>query len=207
MFKEDEFKAVLVIDAQYDFMDSGGALFVPGSNVITPILNEYLESLSLENGYIGVLFTADTHSPETYPGSPEAEQFPPHCYTGTDGFNFAVEPQRVPKETPKFILNKGVFNMWEESGLLVRPLKSEGEVAAVGGEQKREAFFKNLTSAGVEDIEVVGVAADYCVKWAVQGLLDRGFAVTLYDNLTAGIERDIHEVVKDDFEGNKIRVL
>ena len=208
------FKIAVIVDAQVDFMDPNGALFVPGADAVVPIIDEYLSSLTLENGYMGVVFTADTHDEKTYPDSLEATGdeekgipgFPPHCYQGTDGFAFAVKPQNVPEETQKFILNKGVFDMWEDPNVKVRPYRVTGEMVAYGGEQDREDFFNNIVAAGVDEVEVVGVAADYCVKWAVEGLLNRGFKVTLYDNLTAGIERDIHQVVEEDFPGRDIQV-
>lgn len=193
------FKSALIIDAQVDFMRKDGALYVPGAEDVAETLNQYLESLSMENGYMGVVFTADSHDPEKYLASDEAKDFPPHCYMGTDGFDLAIEPQRVPSETQKFILNKGVFDMWQEGKLEVRPLAVIGEIVPVGGEQDRDEFFKNLLAAGVEEIEVSGVASDYCVKWAIQGLTARGFKVTVFDNLVAGISRDIHQVAKEDF--------
>lgn len=208
------FKIAVIVDAQVDFMDPNGALFVPGADKVVPIIDEYLSSLTLENGYMGVVFTADTHNEKTYPDSPEAKGdeekgipgFPPHCYQGTDGFKFAIKPQNVPEETQKFILNKGVFDMWEEPKLTIRPYRVAGELVAYGGEQDREDFFNNIITAGVDEVEVVGVAADYCVKWVVEGLLARGFKVTLYDNLTAGIERDIHQVVTEDFPNGNVQV-
>lgn len=209
------FKLAVVVDAQVDFMDPNGALYVPDANQVTPVLNEYLKELTLENSYLGVLFTADTHDEETYPDSLEAKGdeekgipgFPPHCYKGTDGFDFAVEVKNVPEGTQKFILNKSVFNMWEEPELTIRPYRISGEMVAYGGEKTREEFFQDIINAGVEEVEVVGVAADYCVKWAVEGLVARGFKVTLYDNLTAGIDRDIHQVVREEFNPQKVQVL
>ena len=210
-----DFKLALVIDAQYDFMNPNGALFVPGSDKVVPILNEYLKSLTLENGYLGVVFTADTHSEEQYPDSLEAKGdpannipgFPPHCYIGTDGFKLEVDPKLVTSETKKLILNKSVFNMWEENDLVLRPYAVEGEPKPFGGEQDRDVWFKNILANGVEEVEVTGVAADYCVKWAIEGLVARGFEVTLFDNLTAGIAQDIHQVVKENFASSKVKVL
>ena len=202
-----DFKLALVIDAQEDFMDPTGALFVPGADQVVPILNDYLASLTLENGYVGVIFTADTHDEETYPNSEEAKEFPPHCYQGTDGFKLAVDPSKVPEETKRMILNKGVFDMWEQPELVLRPYVLEGEPIAYGGEQDRNEWFATLLANGIEEVEVVGVAADYCVKWAVDGLLARGFSVTLYDNLTAGIQRDINQVLAEDWVNEDVRVL
>lgn len=213
------FKIAVVVDAQVDFMDPNGALFVPGADIVVPIIDEYLSSLTLENGYMGVVFTADTHDEKTYPDSAEAKGdaekgisgFPPHCYQGTDGFALAVKPQNIPEETQKFMLNKGVFDMWEEQGIEVRPYRITGEIIAYGGEQDREDFFKNIISAGVDEVEVCGVASDFCIKWAISGLLARGFTVTVYDNLVAGIKRDIHQVAEEDFAsyvGNgKLQIL
>jgi len=67
------FKIAVIVDAQVDFMDPNGALFVPGADALVPTLDEYLSSLTLENGYMGVVFTADTHDEKTYPDSEEAQ--------------------------------------------------------------------------------------------------------------------------------------
>ena len=46
---------------------------------------------------------------------------------------------------------------------------------------------------------MIGVAADYCVRWAVEGLIARGFAVTVPAGLTRGIDRQIEVVAAQDF--------
>jgi nicotinamidase/pyrazinamidase len=55
-------------------------------------------------------------------------------------------------------------------------------------------------------VRVTGVAADYCVKWAIDGLLARGFAVEVISDLTVGIERPIEQVVQDDFADQPVTV-
>jgi len=198
------FKAALIVDPQVDFMEEDGALYVPGAKDIIDTINLYLESLLIDNGYLGVLFTADTHNEEDYPKSEEAKEFPPHCYLGTDGFDFSIDPSKVipPSEggIDRYILNKDVFNMWEPLELKIRPFKVVGEPISYGGEQDRDHFFKNLSNAGVDTIEVSGVASDYCVKYAIEGLLVREFNVIVYDNLVMGINRDIHQVAEEDFK-------
>lgn len=193
-------RIALIIDAQKDFMSSDGALYVPGAEKVTKILNQYLPSITLENGYFGVIFTADTHDKDTYADSEEAKMFPPHCILETDGFNFNIDMSQIPENTKKLILNKSVFNMWEEEDLILRPYKTEGEIVSYAPiPLPRNDFFDNLISAGINQIEVSGVASDYCVKEAIYGLLIREFNVKVYDNLVAGIERDIHQVAKEEF--------
>lgn len=210
-------RLALIIDAQNDFMNSNGALPVPDAEVVIPKLDEYLNQLSTENGYIGVLFTADTHTEETYLNSLEAigdaklgiPGFPPHCYEGTDGFNFAIDPKNVKIDNnfKRFILNKGVFNMWEEKDLVVRPYIFLDDDVDYYGEQRRDPFFSHLLDIGIVDVEVSGCATDFCVKWAIDGLLFRGFRVTVHENLVAGIERDIHQIVKEEFADENIQII
>ena len=61
-------------------------------------------------------------------------------------------------------------------------------------------------ASGVTEVTVIGVAADYCVRWAVDGLLARGFAVTVPAALTRGIERQIEAVAGEDFAGEVLVV-
>jgi len=51
----------------------------------------------------------------------------------------------------------------------------------------------------VRDITVAGVAADYCVRLAVAGLVARGFRVTVRADLTRGLSRQIDSVFRDEW--------
>jgi len=224
-------KIALIIDAQKDFMSPDGALFVPGADEVAETLNEYLTSITMENGYYGLVLTADTHTERAYKNSEEAKEFPPHCIQGTDGFDFAIDLSKMPNiksikedrvaeliaqgkseddaetqtQNEKFviakrkIINKDVFDMWHGDKFKVRAFPLAGEPVAYGGDQERDEFFDNLVSAGIDQVEVSGVASDYCVKYAIEGLLQREFTVTIYDNLVAGIDRDIHQIAEEEF--------
>src|SRR3546814_1703628 len=65
----------------------------------------------------------------------------------------------------------------------------------------REQFFAGLKHHGVDTVTVIGVAADYCVMWAIRGLLDRGFKVEVVEHLTAGIQRDMQQTIDEEFPG------
>lgn len=70
----------------------------------------------------------------------------------------------------------------------------------------RESFFAGLKTQGISGVTVIGVAADYCVRWAIQGLVARGFGVNIPEELKRGIERQIRAVAEDDFAGMPVRV-
>ncbi|MET0269670.1 MAG: isochorismatase family protein, partial [Sphingomonas sp.] len=174
---------VIVVDMQRDFVAEDGALPVAGAEAIVAPMAAWLAALR-PDAVAGVLFTADTHVPEQYAGSGEAEQFPPHCEAGTPGWVLVVDPGLVDPAIPCYRLQKGVFDMWAESCLTLGRIGG-GQVA------DRDAFFADLRRAGIGEVEVVGVAADYCVRWAVEGLVARGFRVTVPAALTRGIARRI----------------
>ena len=189
---------VIVVDAQSDFMRADGALSVAGADRLEGPMQAWLTALSPAET-AGVLFTFDTHSLETYPGSAEAEQFPPHCLRGTPGWANVLDPSTIDPAIGVYRLEKGVFDMWAEPHGTV-------EAAGTGETFDRDAFFAHLKRDGVSTATVIGVAADYCVRWAIAGLIERGFTVEVPADLTRGIARSIEEVVRDDFANAPIRL-
>lgn len=121
-------KFVIVVDMQNDFVMHDGALPVEGAEKIIGPIEDYLHTISPERGYAGVLFTFDTHYPDTYTKSKEAQQdnFPPHCLFCTPGFSgllefshsgwsLSVNPEKVVFPASRlWMLKKGVFDMWEK---------------------------------------------------------------------------------------------
>jgi nicotinamidase/pyrazinamidase len=186
---------VVVIDTQSDFMREKGALAVAGAEVLIPAAEEFVRGLRPEETE-GILFTFDTHEPDSFAASDEGKEFPLHCVRDTAGWKNVLAPSLVDPAIPVWRLEKGVFDMWKEPDIALR---SERDPAAPP--LPRDAFFADLITRGVRDVTVIGVAADYCVKWAVDGLVARGFSVSVPRALTAGIHRDIDKVAAEDFAG------
>lgn len=179
---------VIVVDTQADFMLPDGALPVPGADALVAPMNAWLSTLRPAQT-AGVLFTQDTHDPTTYPASAEARLFPPHCMRGTKGWANVLDAGRVDPAIPIHVLHKGVFAMWDEPDLVVADLRAPDAPPV-----PREVFFATLKARGIDHVTVIGVAADYCVRWAVEGLVARGFHVTVLAALTRGIDRAIAAV-------------
>ena len=186
---------VVVVDTQWDFMASEGALSVAGAAALVAPMQAWLSALAPDE-VAGVLFTFDTHFAETYAASPEAAMFPIHCVRGTKGWGNMLDVALVDPGIPAWRIEKGVFDMWAEPGLAIEDAR-DAERPTI----QREAFFAALVASGVTEVTVIGVAADYCVRWAVDGLLARGFVVTVPAGLTRGIERQIDVVAGEDFAG------
>jgi nicotinamidase/pyrazinamidase len=191
---------VVVVDTQWDFMAGEGALSVAGAEELVASMQAWLSALAPDE-VAGVLFTFDTHFVETYAASPEAQMFPIHCVRGTRGWGNMLDVALVDPAIPAWRIEKGVFDMWAEPGLAIEGARDAERPAIL-----REDFFAALAATGVTDVTVIGVATDYCVRWAVDGLLARGFAVTVPAALTRGIERQIDAVAGEDFAGEVLVV-
>ena len=189
---------VIVVDTQADFMKADGALSVGGAEALVAPMQAWLAALS-PGETAGVLFTFDTHFADTYRGSAEAEQFPIHCVHRTSGWENVLDPGAIDPGVPVYRLEKGVFDMWAEPDLAI-------EAVATGEKVARDAFFANLKARGVTEMTVIGVAADYCVRWAIEGLVERGFAVAVPAELTRGIARSIEQVITDEFAEVPVRL-
>ncbi len=191
---------VVVVDTQWDFMAAEGALSVGGAAALVAPMQAWLTALKPEET-AGILFTFDTHFVETYAASPEAAMFPIHCVRGTQGWRNMLDVALVDAASPAWRIEKGVFDMWAEPGLAIEDARESDRPTT-----PREEFFAGVAASGVTDVTVVGVAADYCVRWAVEGLIARGFAVTVPAGLTRGIERQIEAVAAEDFAGARLVV-
>ncbi len=191
---------VVVVDTQWDFMAEKGALSVAGAAALVAPMQAWL-SAQTPAETVGVLFTFDTHFRETYAASPEAQMFPIHCVRGTQGWGNMLDVALLEPAIPAWRIEKGVFDMWAEPGLAIEDARDASQP-----KMPREDVFSDLTAKGITDVTVIGVAADYCVRWAVEGLIERGFAVTVPAGLTRGIERQIEAVAAEDFAGKALVV-
>jgi nicotinamidase/pyrazinamidase len=152
------------IDTQRDFLDPGGALFVPGSSQIIPNLAR-LTQFARRHG-IPILATACSHMAD----DPELRTFPPHCMIGTagqgridatavGGSHMLDERSSLPEILPAHLtLHKREYDLFSH------PLAQE----LIGRLRTDRPLFV-----------VYGVATDYCVRAAVDGLLDRGCRVAV----------------------------
>ena len=98
------------------------------------------------------------------------DTWPPHCVVGTDGVAF--HPNLDPQPFDAVFL-KGEY------------------AAAYSGFEGRTSdgvpLADWLRAAGVTDVDVCGIATDYCVRATVLDALREGFSVTVLSDLCAGV--------------------
>lgn len=188
----------IVVDTQADFMNANGTLFVDGAEALIAQIRAWLAALKSTEA-AGALFTFDSHFADTYRGSAEAEQFSIHCAYRTPGWENVLDPDAIDSAVQVYRLEKGVFDMWAKPDLTV-------EAVATGEKVARDAFFAELKARGITEVTVVGVAADYCVRWAIEGLVAREFTVAVPAGLTRGFARPTERVIADYLAGSPVRL-
>lgn len=165
-----------IVDMQNDFVLPNGKLSVPGADAIIKPTNEFLAS----NRFDKIIATFDTHYAKSYWHSAESKQFPIHCVYGTHGWKLAIN---VPDFTA---VRKGRFSVWDS------PRKIERQL---------DGFSPDNT-----DVFVIGVASDFCVRYAVDGYLKRGYRVVVISDLCRGIVNQIDAVAKD-FNNKQLQII
>jgi nicotinamidase/pyrazinamidase len=162
------------IDTQRDFLEPSGALYVAGSGEILPNLERLTDFA--QTHAIPILATACNHSVDDL----ELAQFPPHCMAGTIG------QQRV------------AATACDDSLVLDLADRLTGELPAHLTLHKRE--FDVFSRPDADDLVarynrsaptfvVYGVATDYCVRAAVEGLLTRSCQVAVVVDAVRAIDR------------------
>jgi nicotinamidase/pyrazinamidase len=162
-------RALIVVDVQNDFCE-GGSLAVDGGGDVARAISRYLQD---GNGYAHVVATNDYH---VDPGShfsdePDyASSWPRHCVVGTQGVRFHPDLDITRVEA---IFRKGTH------------------AAAYSGFEGVDDAWTPLSDwlreHDVDEVDVVGIATDYCVRATAADAARAGFATRVLLGLTAGV--------------------
>jgi len=158
------------VDVQNDFCE-GGSLAVSGGAAVAQGLTDFLREHRAD--YDLVAATRDYHvdpGPHFAAEPDFRDSWPVHCVAGTEGAE--LHPS-LDRELLDEVFDKG------------------RDTAAYSGFEARSdegtLLGDRLRQAGVEELDVAGIATDYCVRATVLDALKEGFRVTLLPELCAGV--------------------
>jgi len=184
-------KLVGIVDFQVDFLDLvGSKLPIPGSKELIIPMTQYLIDLNPDE-IEAVVFTKDWHEADFVETMPDGTPFPSHCVKNTVGSRLAVNQLVINSDIPVYTIYKNAFDTFEEDNL---------RIEGYGTMKTRDQFFSEMLAAGVNEIEVGGVATDICVDFFVRGVAALGFDVTVKGSISKGLFRQIEEM-GDDWQG------
>lgn len=186
----DASTALIVVDLQPDFMP-GGALPCPDGDAIVPGIAALLAS----GRYATVVATQDWH-PATHasfasqhPGHKPFEQirlhdhpqtlWPEHCVQGSAGAQLHPD---VNWNRADLILRKGTRpDVDSYSGFR--------ENHGPDGTRPSTGLAGWLHGRGIDEVQVCGLARDYCVLWTAEDAASAGFKVTFLWDLTRPVSQ------------------
>jgi nicotinamidase/pyrazinamidase len=163
------------VDAQMDFMLSGGKLYVPGAEKIIPNLNRLVEQA--RQGRVLLISSADAHQPD----DPEFREWPPHCVKGAAGAELIPEAraarQLVIPNQDNFVFPDDLRSY--QQILLEKNTLDVFDNPNTGTLLSRLAASQKSTAGSNPDFLVFGVVTEHCVHRAADGLLRRGYGVSI----------------------------
>jgi nicotinamidase/pyrazinamidase len=176
-------KALLIVDIQNDFLPNG-ALAVPEGDQIIPVVNSIIEKFPL------VVATQDWHPANhgsfasTHPGKQPFDMgelsgmpqvlWPDHCVQGSDGAAFS---NKLNTNALEAIIRKGTDAAIDSySGFFDN------------GKLKSTGLADYMKGRGVDEVYIVGLAADYCVGFTALDAIEAGFKVFVVEDATRPID-------------------
>ncbi len=167
-------KALFIVDVQNDFTE-GGALGVTGGDAVAEAITRYLEAHAGE--YAIVVASRDWHDAEGdhgghfASGEPDyVETWPVHCVAGTEGAEYdpALDVSAVTHHVKKG-QGKPAYSLFE----------------GVTDDEMTVAHL--LDEHGVVDVDIAGIATDYCVRASAIDAIEHGRHVRIFTDLVAGV--------------------
>jgi nicotinamidase/pyrazinamidase len=156
-------RALVIVDFQNDFTP-GGALAVTGADEIAARINE----LARDGHFDLVIATRDWHPPDHASFTEHGGSWPAHCVAETPGayLHPALDDDRV-----DLVVDKGLAR----------------ELAGYSGFEG--TYLEDILRAhGINELTIVGLATDYCVRATALEALDRGFKVSVDPSAVRGVE-------------------
>ncbi|HEV2396402.1 MAG TPA: isochorismatase family cysteine hydrolase [Candidatus Sulfotelmatobacter sp.] len=166
------------VDVQRDFVLPGGHLYVPGAEKLLPNINRLTDAARQNRVFL--VSHGDFHAPN----DPEFKIFPPHCVKGTPGAELVPEALtenvvRVPNDPDAEIpadLSKYQQILLEKQTLSIFESRHADELVQKLGDHAEFVVF--------------GVVTEYCVGFAVKGLLERGRRVVVVEDAIETLKRE-----------------
>lgn len=161
-------KALIVVDVQNDFCE-GGSLAVAGGAAVAGRIGHLLAG---PHRYQHVVATRDHHidpGPHFSDNPDFIDSWPPHCVAGTPG---AALHEPLSEADFEAVFDKGEYAA-AYSGF-------EGACAGVG-------LGQWLAERGVQEVDIVGIATDYCVRATALDAANAGLEVRVLLDLTAAV--------------------
>lgn len=190
-------RALLIVDVQNDFCE-GGSLQVVGGQSVARAITEFLATPRGPGQTVGtadydhIVATKDFHVDPGghFSDSPDfLGSWPPHCVAGTPGAEFH----------PEFDTS------------LIEAVFTKGRYEAAysgfeGTDEEGTSLADWLRRRGVDEVDIAGIATDYCVLATATDAAAAGFKTRVLLDLTAGVADETSEKAVESMQAAGVEV-
>ena len=174
-------KTLVIVDLQKDFCYRTGALYVEGAESLPTRISKRIK----EGGFDNIIITLDSHPLNHCSFVDNGGQWPKHCVKGTEG---ASVPQKIfdvisnlEHKPDIVIIEKGCDSDKEEYGAFTGYNRFNNPFKYFFSCNTERDIYDMLKES--EDIEVVGIAGDYCVLNTIKEMLKFLHSEQIYVNI------------------------
>ena len=176
-------QALLVVDVQKDFLETG-ALPVKNGSKVVKVINELIPKFKT------VVFSQDWHPRDhvsfasNHPGKAPYESvdviygdqtlWPDHCVVDTEGAEFADD---LNTSAGTYFVKKGTNSEVDSYSAFI---EADG-VTSTG-------LAQWLEEHGIDELFVCGLATDFCVNWTAVDGARQGFKVSVIEDACRGVD-------------------
>lgn len=188
--------ALFVIDVQNDFCE-GGALACNGGAATAQRISNYLAANP--ERYDFVIASRDWHTPNSLnqghfpPAGIEPDfvtTWPLHCVAGTPGADYHP------------LLNTDFVDIH-----ILKGQDANGYSIFDGQTHQGEPLSDVLAEKGITEVDVVGIATDYCVRASALDAQRQGLKTAVITSLTTGVSAASTEAAIDELVDAGVEVL
>lgn len=162
-------RALIITDVQNDFCEGGSLEVHRGAEVASGIS----ELLAGDHGYAHVVATKDFHIDpgDHFSDHPDyAVSWPRHCVVQTSGAEFHPN---LDTDAVDAVFRKGQY--------------AAAYSGFEGADDDGTPLADWLRERGINEVDIVGIATDYCVQATAAAAVEAGFATRVLLDLTAGV--------------------
>jgi len=182
--------ALIIVDPQFDFGDSTGALYVPKGEEVVNVINTLRQSLKPDV----VVITQDYHPSDhvsfaiNNPGTTESSQitlpdgtiqtmWPVHCVQNSDGGAFLKGLDILNTD---YIVRKGQN----------KNVDSYSGFGSADGIKENTNLDIHLKTHGIKNVVICGLAYDYCVSYTARDAAKYGFKTYVVSSACRGLSEE-----------------
>ena len=185
--------ALVVVDMQNDFADPSGSLFVAGGDALVDPVNRL--TATARSAGATVVLTQDWHPSATPHFVTDGGPWPVHCVAGTWGAELVAGLAT----DADAVVRKGTRGEDGYSAFSMRDTRTGADVPT--------GLAGLLRERGIEQVVVVGLAADVCVAATAHDAAASGFATTVAWHATRAVHPETEPQVRADLAAAGVAVV